>query len=68
MNPQLEQEDTERGGIAIIFDSHVIDVQELNVILPYNIEIVWGIGRTKSGNIRTIIRASFYYPPRARKK
>ena len=56
------------GGVAIIYDSHVIDVQELNVIVPYNIEIIWGIGRPKSGKIRTIIIASLYYPPRARKK
>ena len=56
------------GGVAIVYDSHVIDIQELNVIVPYNIEIVWGIGRPKNGKIRTIIIAALYYPPRARKK
>lgn len=56
------------GGVAIIFYSQCLDVQELNVIVPFNIEIVWGIGGPKSGTIRTIIIASFYYPRRARKK
>ena len=37
------------GGVAIVYDSHVIDIQELNVIVPYNIEIVWRIGRPKNG-------------------
>ena len=56
------------GGVAIVFDSLSIDIQELDVTVPYNIEIIWEIGRPKKGSIKTIIIAAFYYPPRAKKK
>ena len=51
-----------------MFDTLSIDIQELDIIVPYNIEIIWGIGRPKSGCIKTMIIRAFYYPPRAKKK
>ena len=56
------------GGVAIVFDSQIIDLEELDVVVPHNLEVVWGLGRPKKGIIKMIIFAAFYYPPRAKKK
>ena len=43
------------GGVAIVADSQVIDIKDLDVIVPYNLEVKWAIGRPKSGAIKRII-------------
>ena len=56
------------GGVAIVFDILSIHIQELDINVPHNIEIIWGLGRPKKGCIKIMIIAAFYYPPRAKKK
>ena len=56
------------GGVAIVFDSSVIDFEDTQVFVPHNLEVRWGIGKPKSGVVKKIIFCVFYYPPKARKK
>ena len=56
------------GGVAIIYNTEVITIEEPDVIIPHNLEIVWGIARPRKGTIKVIIIAAFYYPPKAKKK
>ena len=59
------------GGAAIVSPISKFDLQKLDVLIPYNLEICWGMLRPKSEHnlgIKEIIVASFYSPPRSKKK
>ena len=56
------------GGVAIVFNTEVVIIDELDVIVPHNLEIVWGLVRPRKGTIKEIIMAAFYYPPKTKKK
>ena len=51
-----------------MYDMEVVTMEKLEIVVPHNLEIVWGLARLKKGNIRLIIIATFYYPPKCRKK
>ena len=58
------------GGAAIVSPISKFDLEKLDVMIPYNLEICWGILRPKyiktmRGN--EIIVASLYSPPRSKK-
>ena len=61
------------GGAAIVADMKKFSLEELNISIPYNLEIVWGMLRRNS-NVssksvkKEIIVVSFYCPPRSTKK
>ena len=56
------------GGVAIFFDSNLIDFEEVHILVPHNLEVRWGLGRPRNGSIKKIIFCVFYHPPKARKK
>lgn len=59
------------GGAAIVADLSKFSLEKLDVTIPHNLEIVWGMLRPKSetkSGIREIIAVSFYSPPRSPKK
>ena len=56
------------GGVAIIYDTESIDMSEVDIVVPNNLEIIWRLGRPKKGQIKNIIFTAFYYPPKARKQ
>ena len=53
------------GGAAIAASSENYHLSKLNIIVPHNLEIVWGLLKPKhaSGKINQIIVCSFYCPP-----
>ena len=56
---------------AIVSPISKFDLQKLDVLIPHNLEICWGMLRPKSEHIlgiKEIIVASFYSPPRSKKK
>ena len=58
------------GGAAIAANSEHFSLSKLNIPVPDNLEIAWGILRPneESGKIRKIIVFCFYCPPRSKKK
>ena len=56
------------GGVAVIFDSAAINIDRLDIVVPFNLEIVWCIGRPRQGAVKDVIFAAFYYPPNSKKK
>ena len=59
------------GGAAIVVNTKSFSLEKLDVLIPHNLEIVWGIMRPKtemSSGVREIIAVSFYCPPRSTKK
>ena len=59
-----------RGGdVAIIADTSKISIEKLEIKIPHNLEIIWGLLRPKSASLyKVIIVASFYLPPKSKKK
>ena len=37
------------GGVALIFDTETMHIEELDVIVPNNLEVVWGLRRQRRG-------------------
>ena len=58
------------GGAAIAANTENFTLSKLNICIPHNLEVVWGILKTntETGKINKIIVCSFYCPPRSRKK
>ena len=56
------------GGVAVVYDSQALMMEQIEVIVPHNLEVIWCLARPKMGQVRVIIVAAFYYPPRAKKK
>ena len=56
------------GGVAIIFNTEEMEMIDPEIVVPHNLEIVWRVGSPKKGQIKDIIFAALYYPPKARKK
>ena len=58
------------GGAAIAANIEHYSLAKLNISVPHNLEIVWGIlkPRQVTGKIVKIIVCSFYCPPKSRKK
>ena len=57
------------GGAAIVVDLQKFSLEKIEIANPNKLEVVWGILRpfTSGGNIKEIICAAFYSPPRSRK-
>ena len=46
-----------------------VTVEKLDIIIPHNLEIVWALIKPKMSSLfKVIIVASFYLPPKSRKK
>ena len=58
------------GGAAIAANIEEYSLSKLNICIPNNLEIVWGILKPSqiTGKISKIIVCSFYCPPKSRKK
>ena len=59
------------GGAAIVVHMEKFSLEKLDVLIPHNLEIVWGIMRPKSNissGLKEILVVSFYCPPRSTKK
>ena len=57
------------GGAAIIVNQEKFSLEKLNIHIPYNLEIIWGIMKPKDERaiFKRIIVCSFYSPPNSRK-
>ena len=57
------------GGAAIIVNQDKYLLEKLNIIIPHNLEVVWGLVTCKSedAKFKKIIVCSFYSPPQSRK-
>ena len=59
------------GGAAIVAPIDKFSLEKLDILIPHNLEIVYGLLRPKNvtkGGISEIICVSFYCPPRSPKK
>ena len=62
---------TRRGsGAAIVVNTEAFSISKLNINIPSNLEIVWGLLRPHevTGKITKIIVCCFYCPPKSTKK
>ena len=57
------------GGAAIVVNLEKFTLEKIQILIPHNLEVVWGLMRPKktTSKIREIIVAAFYSPPRSRK-
>ena len=57
------------GGTAIIVNQDRFSVEKLEITIPNNLEVVWGLlkPKFKSFKFKKIILCSFYSPPKSRK-
>ena len=57
------------GGVAIITNMKKFTMEKLNVGVPENLEVIWGMLKPKKGpsKFKKIIVCSFYSPPNSRK-
>ena len=57
------------GGAAIIVNQDKFTLEKLNIIIPHNLEVVWGLLKTKSegAKFKKILACSFYSPPNSKK-
>ena len=57
------------GGAAIILNQEKFTLEKLNIYIPHNLEIIWGLVRPKEETAvyKKIIVCSFYSPPNSRK-
>ena len=58
------------GGAALVVDTENFSISKLNISIPNNLEIVWGLVKPYeiTGKISKIIVCSFYCPPKSKKK
>ena len=59
------------GGAAIVVPISKFNLEKLDIMIPHNLEIVYGLLRPKTiekGGVSEIICVSFYCPPRSPKK
>ena len=57
------------GGAAIVVNLQKFSIEKLNVHIPNNLEIIWGLLKSKnpSAKYKRIIVCSFYSPPNKRR-
>ena len=57
------------GGAAILVNQEKFHLENLNISIPHNLEIVWGLLKPKdqTATFKRIILCSFYSPPNSRK-
>ena len=57
------------GGAAMIINTKEFSCEKLNVYIPSNLEIIWGLVKPKntSAKFKKIIACSFYSPPSKKK-
>ena len=57
------------GGAAIVVNTRTFTLEKIQVIIPYQLEVVWGLVRPKkmSSKVKEIIVGSFYSPPKSKK-
>ena len=57
------------GGAAIIVNQDRFILEKLNIIIPHNLEVVWGLIRSKAedAKFKQILVCSFYSPPKTKK-
>ena len=53
------------GGAAIVVNQEKFSVEKLNIHVPNNLEVIWGLLRPKnpSAKFKRMIICSFYSPP-----
>ena len=57
------------GGAAIVVNLEKFSLEKIDVIIPYNLEVVWGLMRPRkmTSKIKEFIVGSFYSPPHSKK-
>ena len=57
------------GGAAIVVNLEKFTLEKIEVIIPYNLEVVWGLMRPRktTSKIKEFIIGSFYSPPHSKK-
>ena len=57
------------GGAAILVNQERFALEKLNISVPHNLEVIWGLLKVKADNAyyKKIIVCSFYSPPKSRK-
>ena len=57
------------GGAAIIANMEKYSLEKMNIFVPHNLEIIWGLLKPKSeeAKYKKIILCSYYSPPNSRK-
>ena len=57
------------GGAAIVVNQDNFSLEKLKIIVPHNLEVIWGILKPKAedAKFKKIIVCSFYSPPKSRK-
>ena len=57
------------GGAAILVNQEKFSLEQLNISIPHNLEVIWGLLKVKAENAyyKKIIVCSFYSPPKSRK-
>ena len=58
------------GGAAIVVNTKAFSVEKIEVIIPNQLEVVWGLLRPKNvtSKLKEIIVGAFYSPPKSKKK
>ena len=53
------------GGAAIVVNLRKFSLEKLNIVIPNNLEVVWGLLKPKnpSAKFKKIVACSFYSPP-----
>ena len=56
---------TRGGGAALVINLKKFSVEKINIPIPRNLEVIWGLLRPKcdSSRFKTLIVCSFYSPP-----
>ena len=49
----LNRKTRKGGGVALVYETSKIAIQEVPVMVPFNLEIKWSIGRPMLGKIKT---------------
>ena len=57
------------GGAAIIVNQQKFSLEKLNIMIPHNLEVVWGLisPKDETAKFKKIIICSFYSPPNSKK-
>ena len=57
------------GGAAILVNTEKFNLESLQINIPHNLEIIWGLLKPKSEEsfFKKMIVCSFYSPPKSRK-
>jgi hypothetical protein len=57
------------GGAAIVVNLERFSLEKNQLIIPHNLEVVWGLMRPKktTSKVKEIIVAAFYSPPKSKK-